>query len=409
MLSEYIKMARASIKASRFRSFMTMFGIIVGVAGVVTVISLGEGIKYQVSKQSNDVGHDLITVRPGNVVKRDAQGDITGVNVSAFLTANNLTDKDLKTIKDDPGVASIVPFALVNGSVKYGKTSYGNAYVVATSSELPNVIKRKTDYGGFFSDSGDRRAAVIGYNVAEQLFKENIPLGKNFQIRGKDFVVTGILERIPTNPLSPEVDYNDGIFIPYSVAKDIAGTELRPYEVKVRPKDASEQSVNQLATSLSNKIKANHDGQDDVTILTQDELMDVAASVVGTVSKVVSIIAGITLLTGGVGIMNVMLVAVSERTREIGIRKAVGATSHQIRAQFLIESALLSFWGAMIGLFVAVILHLGIRIFTDLEPIVTWQSALVVTIISMATGIIFGIIPAFKASMKHPIESLRRN
>lgn len=403
-------MALASIRSSRFRSFLTMFGVIVGVASVVTTVSLGEGIKHQVTKQTSMVGQDLITVRPGKVVKRDNKGAISGVNITAFLMANNLTDRDIQTIKNDPLTETTVPFSLIPGTPQYDNTHYDAAFVMATTPQMPNVLNKKTDYGDFFrQQDDDRNTAVIGYNVAEKLFKENVPIGKSFQIRGQTFIVSGVLEKFPTNPLNPEIDYNDGIYVPYTTGKNLAGGELRPFEIKVRPKDKSDGGINALSASISHSIKANHDRQEDVTVLKQTELIEVTDSVVSRVAKIIAAVAGVALLTGGIGIMNVMLVSISERTREIGIRKAVGATNHQIRAQFLVEAVLISAWGAVIGLFVAVLIHLAIRIFTNLEPILTWQSALMVTAAAIITGVVSGTIPAFKAAMKHPIESLRRN
>lgn len=402
-------MALSSIRTARFRSFLTMFGVIVGVASVVTITSLGEGIKQQVAGQTNAVGSDLITVRPGKIVKRDAQGEINGVNLISFLSANNLSDKDIESIKKNPLIETTVPLSVIAGVPAYENDRYEDGFIMATTEDMPQVINRKTDFGNFFDKSqSDRNTAVIGINVAEKLFKENVPVGKTFQLRGQNFIVAGVFERFPVNPLNPELDYNNGVFIPYNAGKTLAGGELKPYEIRIHPKDKSPAGVDAAIGSITNSIKQNHDQQEDFTVLKQGELVSVAASVVSLLSKIVGAVAAVALLAGGIGIMNVMLVTVTERTREIGIRKAVGATNHQIRMQFLTEAIIISAWGALIGLFLSVIINIVLRITTNLEPIISWQIALGVTLVSIATGIIFGTIPAVKASLKHPIESLRR-
>lgn len=408
MLYEYIRLARKSISAARFRSFLTMAGIIIGVVSVVTTASLGEGIKHQISGQANSAGKDLITIRPGKLVNRDDNGKVSGINLLSLLTSSTITEKDFETIKKDPNIQTAVPFSVLNGVPSKGKENFNEGFVMATNEKMPSVIIHKVEFGNFFGeDEGNKRTAVIGQQVAEKLFKENVPVSKTLQISGQDFVVSAVLEKVPPNPLNPQADFNNGVFIPLQTGRDITGGDLKIYEVLARPKTSGPAKVDQAISSLNNKLKENHGQREDFTILRQEDVLSVADSVVSLVNKTVTVMAGITLLVGGIGIMNVMLVSVTERTREIGIRKAVGATNRQIHTQFLIEAAVLSAWGALIGILLSALINLMFRILTNFQPIITWEMVALSVLSSIAIGVIFGVIPAFKASKHDPIEALR--
>lgn len=408
MISENFKMALSSIRNARFRSLLTMLGIVIGVLSVITAASIGEGIKRQISGQTRSIGSDLITIRPGNLVKRDSNNRITGVNLLSFLSASSISEKDLETVNSNPQIQSVVPFSIINGTPSIGNKKMDQGFVMATSDKMTEVVSKKVEFGNFFDeDIKDRKVAVIGFGVAEKLFEESVPIGKTMQIRGQDFVVTGVYERFPTNPMNPEIDLNNGVYIPFEAGKLIAGTELDIYEIVARPKDKSSNGVDKAIKSINDDLRATHAGENDFTVLRQEELVMVADNLLKLVTNSVSLMAAITLIVGGVGIMNVMLVSVTERTREIGIRKAVGASNRQIRSQFLIEAIVISVWGALIGTIGAGIVNLLLRIFTNLQPVITWQVVALSTLISVGVGIIFGLIPAYKASRKDPIESLR--
>lgn len=409
MFYEHIRIALGSIRAARFRSFLTMAGIIIGVVSVITIASLGEGIKHQLSGQASSAGNDLITVRPGKLVDRDEKGQIAGINLLSFLSSSSVTEKDYKTIQDDPNIQNAVPFSVISGVPSIGKGQFNDGFVMATNDNMLSVVTQKVEFGNFFKeeDGAKKRVAVIGQQVAEKLFKENVPISKTMQIRGQDFVVSGVLEKVPPNPLNPEADFNNGVFIPYEAGREIAGSDLKIYEVLARPKSKEPAKVDQAIASLNNGLKANHDQQEDFTVLRQEDMLSVADSLLNMVTRTVTAMAAITLFVGGIGIMNVMLVSVTERTREIGIRKAVGATNRQIQTQFLIEAGVLSVWGAFIGIFIAVFINLMFRILTNLQPIITWQIAVVSVFASVIVGVVFGVIPALKASRKDPIEALR--
>jgi putative ABC transport system permease protein len=409
MLSEHVKVALASIRAARFRSFFTMIGVIVAVVGVVTVFSLGEGMKRQVSGQSKRVGQDLITVRPGKLVDRNEQGEITGVNWLSFITSSSLTNRDLETVKGNEMIETAVPVSVINGTPRLGKNQLNDGFIMATTNDFRAVSGQKIEFGNFFDQyDSERRVAVIGQGVAEKLFKENVPVSKSLQIRGEEFVVSGVFERVPANPLNYGADYNDAVFIPYNAGQQITGSDLNIYEILVRPKSKKPAKIDEIIASLTEDLKNNHNGQEDFTVLRQDDMVAVADSILKTITRSVALIAVVALFVGGVGIMNVMLVAVTERTHEIGIRKAVGATNRQIQKQFLIEAVVISVWGAAIGVALSFLINFFFRIFTNLQPVITWQVVGGAAAAAIIAGVIFGLIPAVKASKKDPIEALRR-
>ena len=408
MFAENLRMALASVRAARFRSFLTMLGVIVGVVSVITTASLGEGVKRQISGQANTVGKDLLTIRPGKLVKRNAQGNISGINLLSFISSSSITDKDVETIAKDPNIETVVPFSVINGVPEYDGRQMDDAFIMATTEKMPSVIGQKVEFGNFFDERDKKRqVAIIGQGVAEKLFQENVPVSKTLQIRGKDFVVSGVLERTPANPLSPEADFNNGIFIPYEAGKSVAGNDIKIYEVLARPKSKEPAKIDSAIGSLTNGLKANHSGQEDFTVLRQEDVLSVADNLLKTITTTVTIMAIVALVVGGVGIMNVMLVSVTERTREIGIRKSVGATNHQIQSQFLIEAVVISVWGAIIGLIISGIINLLFRAFTNIQPVITWEAIVISACASIAVGVIFGLVPASKAARKDPIEALR--
>jgi putative ABC transport system permease protein len=406
MLTEHIRMALASIRSSRLRSFLTILGIVIGVVSVITIVSLAEGVKRQVLNQINHLGSDLITVRPGRLVERNNAGEITGVNVFAGFATSTLTEQDAATISAHPDIEKATYMSILGGTAGIGDKDFPKGVILGVSDDFPSIVNQKVEFGTFFKDDqSDKKVVVIGPGVAEQLFEEAIPIGKTMQIRGQDFIVRGVFEQFESSPLSSGFDFNNTMFIPYGVGKEITNNTAQVHQVLAKPQDA--RKAEETVRKLTEALKENHGGQEDFTILKQDEALLVADKVLSMLTSLITGVAIISLFVGGVGVMNVMIASVSERTREIGIRKTVGATNRQIRTQFLIEAITLSVWGAAIGVIISLAVNILLRIFTNLQPVVTLPIVLISVLAALIVGIVFGVAPAVRAAKKDPIDALR--
>lgn len=278
--------------------------------------------------------------------------------------------------------------------------------IVGTNDKLPDIIGKEVEYGSFFGPSDvAKNHAVIGRGVASELFGENVPIGKAFTIRDTEFIVTGVLEQSPVTPLSPSINFNDAIVIPYPKAKEIGGASLQFVQILVVAMSAD--GGNALATDIETAIKANHGGQKDFSVLQQQEALAISDGVFSQLTVFITGAAIIALIVGGIGVMNIMFASVSERTREIGIRKAVGATNKQIINQFMVEAIIITFTGGLLGIIVASLAIVAIRVSTNLQPAFVIPTMLWSLAITVGIGLASGILPALKAAKKDPIESLR--
>jgi ABC-type antimicrobial peptide transport system permease subunit len=396
-----IKAALSSLKTKRGRSFLTMLGVIIGVASVVTVVSVGQGIKSQVKGQISQLGYDTVTVRPGPAHGNDQDGIsfLSGLHRSGTLNSD-----DLKTVRKAGGVKSAVPLSLVRGKVDDGKS---NPVVLATTPKFPDIIHQKLAHGEFFKDDtgSQPNVAVIGNQVAHHLFHSSIPLGHSFHFLGQNFIVRGVFKEFDSSPLSPATDFNNAIFIPQHTAQLLTSHNLQMYEILAKVDTSATPA--QAAAHIQHDLKKAHHGQQTYAALAQSENLAATNNILSLLTKLIAGVAAISLLVGGIGIMNVMLVTVAERTHEIGLRKAVGATNQQIMNQFLTEAALLSLAGGIIGIILSFIIDFLLQIFTSLPTLIDWQIIIVAAIVSLLVGIIFGSAPALKAARKDPITSLR--
>lgn len=401
-----VKMAMAAIRTSKWRSFLTMLGIIIGVVSVVTTVSLGEGIKKSIVGQTNRSGGDLITILPGRTVTRDASGKINSIKVLSSFNLGSLSEKDLKAIQDIPNLRDVVPFSYVTGIARVENIEYMDGPIVATTDKAPAILNQKLQFGNFFpEDENNKNVAVIGRRVAEKLFQESAPIGKSITIRDQSYIVEGVFNEFNTSPLSINTDYNSVIFIPFEASKHITGDQQQIYQILAKPKSPAD--TKGAINAINSTLKSSHADQIDFTVLTQAESLTVASSVLNMLTSFIAGIAAISLIVGGIGIMNIMLVAVTERTSEIGVRKAIGATNRQILSQFLIEAVMLSFTGGIIGILFSLLANYLMRVFTSLTPVITLPIVIIATMVAVVVGVIFGITPALRAARKDPIDALR--
>jgi ABC-type antimicrobial peptide transport system permease subunit len=394
--------ARKTIKAHRSRSYMTMLGIVIGIASVVTITSIGEGIKHQVSSQINHTGDNVITIRPG----ADQNFKSRLGSLVAPRAIGSLSDKDISSVQHTAGVHASAPLTLVAGTVKTNNGVYTSGPVVGAGNDLPQLLNQAIGFGVFFiDDDAGQNVAVLGEHAAIKMFDTEVPLGQTFTFHGQEFMVRGIFNEFPAAPFSADVSFNDAVFIPYSTAKVLTNGNIQPYEILA--KTTAPKAVDSTASALSKALLKNHGYTQDFSVLKASDNLAQTSSVLGLLTQLVVGAAAISLFVGGIGIMNITLVSVTERLHEIGIRKAVGATNRQILNEFIAEAVVLSVSGAIIGIVVSLIINLLLRIFTDIAPVVQWQALVIATAVSMLIGILFGSIPALQAARKDPISALR--
>ena len=397
----HLKTGLDSMRRAKWRNFWTMLGVIIGVSSVISIVGIGEGVKQQISGRIQHVGSDLITVRPAQLGASGTTPLLTGVNITGTLSK-----QDADSVRSLPEVAAATPLIAVAGDIIADNGSYNGGLVIGTSADFPDVINQKLAYGAYFSDEDDSvPVAVLGAAAADKMFKEQVPLGRTFTLHGKQFMVRGILNSFDSTPLSAEANFNTAVFIPSVQAEELTNNSASVYEILVKPKLA-EQSAHVVA-SIKSKVGSLHGGQGDFSVLRQSDSRAASSDVLSLLTNLVAGVAAISLIVGGIGIMNVMSVSIVERLHEIGIRKAIGATNRQILSQFLVESTTLSLIGGVIGILIAALLNVGLRLTTNLRPVLSWQIVVLATGVSLVVGIVFGSFPAFKAARKDPIEALR--
>ena len=400
----HLKAGIDSVRGAKLRSFWTMLGIIIGVTSVITIVAIGEGIKQQIGGQIHHLGQNLITVRPAQIHTGLGSGNnadvISGLNVSGPLSI-----KDVDIVNTTKGVSASAPLTIAGGTVRGDNGNYSDGFVIGTTSALPGLLNQSMAYGTFFgSDDNGTNVAVLGQHAGEVLFNEDVPLGRSFTFHGQPFIVRGIFNQFTTAPLSQQADFNNAIFIPNDVAESLSKNTAPTYEVLARP--AAGQIV-PVTAKVQKALDNAHGGQSGLSVMSGNQDITASDGILELLTRLIAGVAAISLLVGGIGIMNVMLVSVAERMHEIGIRKAVGATNRQIMSQFMIESSVLSLAGGVIGITLAFLIDAALRVFTNLRPDISWQVVLLASGVSLLVGVVFGTVPAFKAARKDPIEALR--
>lgn len=406
-----LKMAVTSLRAKKGRSILTMLGVVVGILSVVMVVSLGDGIKQQIAQQSNQYGSDLITIRPGVVHKPKGVKELADSDLLFGLSSlSGMLPSDVNAVQAAPGVKAAAPLGVISGSVQATtgpvNTTLPNALVVATNANLPTVLNQHISAGSFFGATAEGTyVAVIGQQVANELFQQSAPLGNTFTFRGQTFIVGGVFDTFASTPLSGTADFNDAIFIPDATAELLSNNTLQYYTILAKPANAkaTDAAIAHIKTSLT----AERHGDQNFSVLNQQQSLADSSDVLDLLTTLVGAVSAIALFVGGVGIMNIMLVSVTERMHEIGVRKAVGATNRQILGQFTLEALVLGLFGGLLGVIVSVVATFGIRTYTSYKPVYAWWAMLWATGVAVVIGVVFGAAPAIKAARKDPVDALR--
>jgi putative ABC transport system permease protein len=411
MIWQNIKNALISIASAKLRSVLTVLGIVIGVFAVIVMIGIGDGVKDQVAGQITSLGSNTLTITSGNIkqtttAKDGKQQSSSSVNFGSAAGSSTLTNADANSVKSIANVQDVATFGIISSVVGYDKLTSNTAFIVATQPQYFSIRNLKLSSGKFYNNEDEKSAslvAVIGDTTKTNLFGQSDPIGKLVTIRGKEFKVIGVVS--PTESgLSFAGSTDDIIYIPVSAADTLAGkADINRILVSV---DKSE-NVESVRQAIEDKLKANHAGTEDFSVLTQKELLSTFDSILNILTTFVVAIAAISLLVGGIGIMNIMLVTVTERTREIGIRKALGATFGNIMGQFLTESVIISVLGGLIGLGLAYLAGFVTQRLAGITPIYSLKTLMVALGVSLFIGVVFGTAPAIKAARKRPIAALK--
>ena len=404
LLRTHLSIALDSLHRNRARTFLSALGIAIGVASIVLIMSLTGGIGSLISASSDKSNANLILVRPST-------GKELAENLIDELTANNQYAKSSLTLDDTTSIAklgnieAVAPIASNISAVTIGDKSYQSINVVATNADLIKTAKLALKNGQFFEESGTHNnAAVIGHDLATKLFGTTDILARTFQYGDQKFIIVGVLEKTDSPINYNGVDFDNSILIDINFASSFESSiQIQQINVRTTTTDSTESVAEEIKTKLTNSKK----GDTTFQVLTGSSNFQPAGSLLSIISSMLTLVASISLIVGGVGIMNIMLVSVSARTREIGIRKAVGASSGNILLQFLFESIILSFIGGIMGIALGYATAFAISLITPFAPHISWSILGITCLTSLIVGVIFGVYPAAKAATKDPITSLK--
>lgn len=404
--AETLRTALAAVRANRTRSVLTMLGIVIGIASVILTVGLGQGAQNQVREQIDALGSNLLIVSPGSST------DDSGVR-GGFGSAATLTRADAEAIADPevvPDVTAVAPVTSTSASLTAGETNWTTRLVGATDA-WPSVRSRELASGRWFTDAEAARGAkvvVLASDTADELFDRGHPVGQTVRALGNELTVIGVLEASGASTSGSESD-DDQALVPVRTADELTGTtagSASTIYVQAAAADRLGAAYAEVRNLLANRHGVTTD-EADFSVATQESLVATANETNRTMSVLLAGVAAISLLVGGIGVMNIMLVSVSERVKEIGLRKALGATPRSIRRQFLLEASLLGLLGGVVGLLIGVVGALLLPHLIDQQVTVSAVAAVGALGTSLALGIGFGVHPADRAARMTPIDALR--
>lgn len=390
-LAEAWRVALDALRANRLRSILTMLGVVIGVAAVVALVAIGTGTKQQIERQVEGLGSNLLIVVPGRLEAGSAP------------SVSTLSLDDVDAVSRIVGDRSRVAVTVASGETVRAGNQSTFASVQGVLETTPTVFVRHLERGSYLTRSDvntARRVAVLGAGAATKLFGDRDPIGRQITVGGVRFRVIGTFEPLGQ---SLGVDRDGEVHIPVTAAQRLLGTD-RIDALAIRAPDR--ERIDALGADVVAKLSERHPNTD-FSAVTQEQILGVLGDILGVLTGVLAAIAGISLLVGGVGVSNIMLVSVRERTKEIGLRKAVGARPRDIGLQFLLEAVLLTTIGGILGMALGISAALLVDRLTPVPAAITWWSLALAFGVSAAVGIIFGVVPAQRAGRLDPVVALR--
>lgn len=402
-ISDLLEQTFSSLLANKARSGLTILGIVIGIGSVITMVSIGQGSTSSITSRIESLGSNLLMVMPG--FARGVGQQVSGGRGSA----NTLTLDDAEAIKSLAGVVAVAPQTSSRSQVT-AKGNNTNTSVYGVTSAYAEVRNVEVASGTFITDannSSKAKVAVLGPTTAEDLFGTDVdPIGQTIRFNNMDFKVVGVTVSKGSSGMS---NSDDVIYIPLSTAQQyITGNnKVGTISIEGESQEILTQLQEDVTALLMQRHKITDETKVDFQIMNQADVAASASSIAGTLTMLLASIAGISLLVGGIGIMNMMLTTVTERTREIGLRKAIGAKKSDITVQFLAEAVTLTFLGGVIGVFLGWLASLAVQQFGGVTTVISWVSIILAFGVSAAIGIIFGYYPAWRAAKLNPINALR--
>ncbi|MBI2035787.1 MAG: ABC transporter permease [Candidatus Liptonbacteria bacterium] len=406
-----LKIAVSGVTTHKSRSALTILGIVIGITGIMLMVSIGSGAENLILGEIGGLGAETIIIRPG----REPSGPS---DVGATLFADSLKSRDVELLRrksNVPDLVDIMPILIIPGSVAYKNETYSPQIFGGSIEFFANAFNLALEAGSFFDDADIREkasVAVIGSKVKDELFGPSDAVGESITIKNKKFRVQGVLAK---RGQASFVNFDEVVLVPYTTAQTyLLGTD---YYHEVMVKASSPEAVGRAVQDIEATLRESHNitdpDKDDFFVVTQQGAIDQIKTIINALTTFLSSVVAIALVVGGIGVMNIMLVSVTERTREIGLRKALGATNKDILRQFLLEAVILTGVGGLIGIALGAVFGFVASIILTEYANLDWDfvfpisAAILGITVSALVGLVFGIYPASQAAKKSPMEALR--